>query len=236
MTNGLASQLPPGYKYISNIHARAAIAFTPDLDITRHTSEFQNDRDIAAGVLNTDKGQILIASIYCDINKDFSALENASTLAKKLNYPLLAGADSNAWSELWGPKENGRGRTLEELLLTEGIDVENRRQNIPTFDNGRGSSFIDLTLSRDIPGEIRNWSVKRSEDSDHNYIHCELNLNSEKNETQYWKETDWEAYTNELLDRMGSDNKITRLLLDRAKTDPKLHAHDIKPGQEQQAR
>ena len=87
---------------------------------------------------------------------------------------------------------------MEEILLTEGIDVENRRQNIPTFDNGRGSSFIDLTLSRDIPGEIRNWSVKRSEDSDHNYIHCELNLNSEKNETQYWKETDWEAYAAEV--------------------------------------
>jgi len=32
---------------------------------------------------------------------------------------------------------------------------------------------------------------------------------------------DWDKYTEELLDRMGSDNKITRLLTDRAKTDPK---------------
>ncbi|NND62879.1 MAG: NADP-dependent malic enzyme [Flavobacteriaceae bacterium] len=31
----------------------------------------------------------------------------------------------------------------------------------------------------------------------------------------------WEKYTDELYERMGSDNKIVRLLLDRAKTDPK---------------
>jgi malate dehydrogenase (oxaloacetate-decarboxylating)(NADP+) len=32
---------------------------------------------------------------------------------------------------------------------------------------------------------------------------------------------DWDKYTEELLDRMGSDNKITRLLMDRAKISPK---------------
>lgn len=32
---------------------------------------------------------------------------------------------------------------------------------------------------------------------------------------------DWKGYENELLERMGSDNKITRLLVDRAKTNPK---------------
>ena len=32
---------------------------------------------------------------------------------------------------------------------------------------------------------------------------------------------DWEKYEEELLDRMGSDNKITRLLMNRAKTNPK---------------
>ena len=33
--------------------------------------------------------------------------------------------------------------------------------------------------------------------------------------------TDWEKYENELLDRLGSDNKMVRLLTNRAKTDPK---------------
>lgn len=33
--------------------------------------------------------------------------------------------------------------------------------------------------------------------------------------------TDWEKYENELLERMGNDNKLVRLLLDRAKTNPK---------------
>ena len=33
--------------------------------------------------------------------------------------------------------------------------------------------------------------------------------------------TDWEKYEEELLDRMGSDNKMVRLLTNRAKTDPK---------------
>ncbi|WP_448607669.1 NADP-dependent malic enzyme [Paenimyroides ceti] len=32
---------------------------------------------------------------------------------------------------------------------------------------------------------------------------------------------DWEKYKNELFDRMGSDNKMVRLLINRAKTDPK---------------
>ncbi|RAR71766.1 NADP-dependent malic enzyme [Flavobacterium aciduliphilum] len=33
--------------------------------------------------------------------------------------------------------------------------------------------------------------------------------------------TDWEKYESELLERMGSDNKMVRLLMNRAKTDPK---------------
>jgi malate dehydrogenase (oxaloacetate-decarboxylating)(NADP+) len=33
--------------------------------------------------------------------------------------------------------------------------------------------------------------------------------------------TDWEKYEEELLDRWGSDNKMVRLLANRAKTDPK---------------
>jgi len=33
--------------------------------------------------------------------------------------------------------------------------------------------------------------------------------------------TDWEAYREELLERMGSEDKITRLLMNRAKQDPK---------------
>ena len=33
--------------------------------------------------------------------------------------------------------------------------------------------------------------------------------------------TDWQKYEDELLDRMGSDNKITRLLINRAKMNPK---------------
>ena len=32
---------------------------------------------------------------------------------------------------------------------------------------------------------------------------------------------DWEKYEDELLERMGNDNKITRMLMNRAKTDPK---------------
>ncbi len=33
--------------------------------------------------------------------------------------------------------------------------------------------------------------------------------------------TDWERYQSELMDRLGSDNKIVRMLTNRAKTDPK---------------
>jgi malate dehydrogenase (oxaloacetate-decarboxylating)(NADP+) len=32
---------------------------------------------------------------------------------------------------------------------------------------------------------------------------------------------DWEKYEEELLERLGSDNKMVRLLTNRAKTDPK---------------
>src|SRR5690606_35277571 len=33
--------------------------------------------------------------------------------------------------------------------------------------------------------------------------------------------TDWQKYEDDLLERMGNDNKITRLLMNRAKMDPK---------------
>ena len=183
---------PPGYKVIALPDARAAIAYTPDLNITKHVA--QNDRDAAVGVLSTEKGKTLVASVYCDIQKPFTTLSNVSHLARELKYPTLIATDSNAWSELWGPKENARGRELEEILIVKELEIETLKQSIPTFDNGRGSSFIDLTLSRGLSGLVKDWKVTRSEDSDRNYVWHHLDLVPEVREIQYWSETDWKRF------------------------------------------
>ena len=91
---------------------------------------------------------------------------------------LILGIDSNCHSELFGKETDKRGELLEDFIFLNDLVVENRG-NIPTFstlkNNKLASSFIDVTLSKDV--DVVDWRVDESfNNSDHNTLCYELLL------------------------------------------------------------
>ena len=116
----------------------------------------------------------------------------------KCGTKLILGADSNAWSTLWGDRSNTRGLELEETVVSNGLSIENKRGSIPTFEGGMGSSFINLTLTYEMHDKIKNWSVVRSVDSDHNYICYDVVENVVTKTKIAWGKTDWKGFRGDL--------------------------------------
>ncbi|KAG8232533.1 hypothetical protein J437_LFUL012164 [Ladona fulva] len=75
---------------------------------------------------------------------------------------VILSADANAKSELWGsPKEDSRGALLREVIEMDGWYIANDKRYGPTFDNGRPSSFIDITLTnRKVNTITVDWEVR----------------------------------------------------------------------------
>ena len=124
-------------------------------------------------------GEIAVISQYC--HKDNEAidpeLQRAVEFCQVRSIPLIIGADSNAWSPLWGPDQNERGEKFEEFIGKNHLHVLNDGKK-PTYyhkpNNGKTKTYIDITLinnfayNKSIGGE---WMVNDEETlSDHKML------------------------------------------------------------------
>ncbi|GBN91934.1 hypothetical protein AVEN_235984-1 [Araneus ventricosus] len=102
------------------------------------------------GVVIRVRGKnILVISCYGppkeNINELLEELDECLTFTH--DHLLLTG-DFNAKSPLWGGSiEDERGRQLLEFILSKGLAVVNEEDSPPTFDGGRGMSWVDITFS-----------------------------------------------------------------------------------------
>lgn len=82
------------------------------------------------------------------------------SILDSLEGDVVIGADVNARSRTWHDvKTDKRGRIVEEMVHSRGLNVENRSGQPPTFKN-RGSANLDITLtSRGLSGKITEWTV-----------------------------------------------------------------------------
>ena len=106
--------------------------------------------------------------------------------------------DTNAHSSLYGPSTNKRGEKVEEFILTNHLNIENRGDT-PTFQSSRFGTFIDVTLTRGLPG-VEDWRVDTSfNGSDHNSIFYSVRHTMEEvPSTRPWAKADWSCFTNYL--------------------------------------
>ena len=208
---------------------RAAILATKDVAAT--ALDNLCNRDCAAALVKLHGQQILIASIYLDIRKNVTPdwlLKITNTAASK-GWPLILGIDTNAHSSLYGPDNNPRGDDLEDFILTHSLTVENEG-NVPTYEAQRGnsvaSSYIDVTLSRDLPFDILDWKVSREYNaSDHNTISFNIRQTPRtKRKIRPWSKANWESFKQVLRDAdYAVPNSISMKKLDNLLN--KLYAH-----------
>ncbi len=110
------------------------------------------------------------------------------------------GADSNAYSILWGCKEtNKRGEEFKDLILRFNLHVANSGGEY-TFSTMRVNSTIDIALANpSTPSGLlpRNWRVLSKESySDHKYLAFELaEFEEEVKLTHKLKGVNWQKFT-----------------------------------------
>ena len=101
-------------------------------------------------------------------------LDALLTFVNSHNFALIVGIDSNSHSLLYGNETNRRGEIFEEFILNNQLTVENVGRT-PTFQSAMGQSIIDVTLTKNLGGTVKEWWVDQSfNGSDHNTISFKL--------------------------------------------------------------
>lgn len=153
-----------------NRQIRALIYYERDEDVTFTKNSQLTDPDCAVGLMKYTKqdgnsSRTLLASLYCDITTDISVdikkMEKIVKHCRSCRYKLIICMDANAHHAMWGDKKNDqRGRKLLDFIEKEKLKIENNGD--PTFS--RGNTCIDLTLTLNLDGEIKDW---HTEEEDH---------------------------------------------------------------------
>jgi hypothetical protein len=90
------------------------------------------------------------ANMYLDITEEMDkTIETINDILRLANTRgMLITMDSNSRSRMWyGKLNNGRGKKLEEFLISKQLFIMNEDSETNTFQSSRGSSNIDLTIS-----------------------------------------------------------------------------------------
>ena len=175
-----------------------------------------NTRDCAAAQTKVDGVSTVLASCYMDRNDELcppQAFRDLVTHAKTHKLALIAGSDVNAHNTAWNSRicdkqGSDRGDKLLEYLMENNLFIENRGST-PTFDNGRWTNVIDLTITNQAGHDlVENWKVlERGDDrnsSDHNFItFCTKSETTARPNFRDISKTNWEVYEEKLAELMG---------------------------------
>ena len=138
-----------------------------------------SDEDTAVIEITCGNLKFIATSSYLDIKKEMASdlhkIENIQRLANGRG--LLMAMDSNARSTTWYDTiTNKRGRTLEEFIISNGLNIANEDSAITTFESTTGTSNIDLTIADNTMIKLlHTWQCKEQESfSDHRYITFEI--------------------------------------------------------------
>jgi hypothetical protein len=131
--------------------------------------------------IDDEQTHFYAASIYMDYNDPIE--NNMKTIEKIVKFTkgvkLLIATDSNSRSTTWHDVlTNSRGKVLEEFLASNQLHIINEDRTKTTFQSGRGSSNIDLTIvNNQMLAAIKDWEISEEKScSDHNIIKFNLNF------------------------------------------------------------
>ena len=194
-----------------------------------------SSRDCTTIQTKIDNVSTLIVSCYMDrLEKDCppDAFKKAVNYAKQHNMALISGTDANAHNTYWNSRITDkagadRGNSLLSYIAKEKLFVENVGDT-PTFDNGRWTNSIDLTLTNAKGHDLMDrWQVVSKDMdencSDHNFITYNISPKSGFSKTKFRDiaKTDWQIYQDELTKHMTNtadvfNNLITCTDIDKA--------------------
>ncbi|XP_037931330.1 uncharacterized protein LOC119666122 [Teleopsis dalmanni] len=161
-------------KWVQDTTAKAAIWLGQDI-VFEPTVLIQKE-----GLVLVRIRGIYVCSCYISPNISQERFEEfldrlSGTIRNKT--PIIVAGDFNAWAVEWGSSNTTRrGRALLETFTSLNL-IQLNNGHSPTFDNGRGVSYIDLTFAS--PSLVRGsqWNVTNHyTHSDHHAILFSLSL------------------------------------------------------------
>ena len=183
LRDGRCPKLPFGFQCYGEKFSRTKIVAHNSLNLW-YSPEF-SEKDITTCILKKDEKCWFLASLYLDILLEpvhpiFDKLVNTITISGD---QLITGADTNAHSGMWFSKTcNQRGTILEEYLMYMQLHIENIG-NKNTFIRKGCETLIDVTFSKNLISEIKDWHVVTEfKFSDHLMIEFYLPVHVEKEE------------------------------------------------------
>jgi sugar/nucleoside kinase (ribokinase family) len=111
-----------------------------------------SDEDAVIIELIFDNKKAIIASMYFDINQniDIDLRKIEAIIQHAHDAAILIAMDSNARSSLWHDiLTNGKGRMLEEFLMSRQLYIMNEESYLTTFPSSHGKSNKDITIRND---------------------------------------------------------------------------------------
>lgn len=203
------TQVPPNHIGIPNVtmsdRPRAAIFLPRDMSYVY--LEQLSTPDCAAILLNTERGKVVLASVYLDYNLPVVQewLTKLMDFIEMKALPALLSFDCNAHSQLYGPDTNDRGKLFEEFILSNNLHVENRgvAPTYHAFRRGQNiDTYIDVTLSKGLV-PLSNWRVNDSafNGSDHHTISWSLPLDLPPRPLiRPWLKAKWAVFSKHISD------------------------------------
>ena len=229
--NNALMQPRTSLKYIGGQgnHPRTAI-YTSEA-IKAWYIESLSHRDLTAIVVNINRRETLILSVYLDSKLKVIQpwLTAAMTFANSRGYAIIIGMDSNCHSKLFGLETNKRGEQLEDFIGHYNLRVENQGK-IPTFQSAIGRSIIDVTLSSKLSVSIKNWRVNTNPNfSDHNTIKYDLLVEQEDlPPTRKWIKMDWNDFRQTLkMDNIRIMDSMTSCRLEKCLQQWYTQVHNV---------
>ena len=162
-------------------------------------------RDCSVVLLETQRGKLLLGSLYLDSDKPVVQpwLRTLMQYADSKQYPLLLSLDANAHTELYGTETNQRGEDFEEFIAQHNLLLENKGTT-PTyhaFRKGKNvDTHIDFTLSKNMV-PLQDWRVLDMEynGSDHHTITWSVPVSPPAIPlVRPWLKAKWDVFTSHI--------------------------------------
>ena len=194
---------------------RAAIIVTNQHIDAMQINQISNEDAVVLEIIH-DNLKAYAGSMYFDIERDINVdlmkLDNFLTYARGKG--IIIGMDSNSRSKVWHDViTNARGKLVEEYLASNNLYVINEESENTTFENNRGKSNVDLTITNNLLlPRMNEWECSEEEScSDHRYITYSISHHTTHNRTANYygskfiiKEEKLEEFSNVLVRELSN--------------------------------
>ncbi|KAG7196382.1 hypothetical protein KM043_018806 [Ampulex compressa] len=234
---GIHARIVTSGEQFSNIHVpgrpkAAIVVFNPDTRVI--SIDHLCNTHFACAEISSSSDSFVIVSGYLQFSDQIDPyLHHLDKIMNALKgHSVILCLDANAKSPLWHCSAwDPRGEALEDFISQHQLFILNSPSDAHTFDNLRGKTNIDVTLTNNrVFRRTSKWEIRpHATISDHNLITFEVGIGPQRVDGKTTRRfntarADWQEFAIQLR-KLLAENWAA--LLKDSETDVHLHAEQI---------